>query len=609
MEFRLLGPVEVVSNGTRLLIGGRKQRAVLAVLLLRANQVVPRESLIDSLWGEAPPETARASLNVYVSRLRKLLASSGSRTQLATRAHGYVLDVADELDLRRFEQLVADAKRAAGDGDAGRASDLLRDALALWRGPALADLSEEPFAKVEQGRLEELRLRAFEERLEADLALGRHADVVSELERLVAEHPYRERFQRQLMLALYGSGRQADALAAYRDARRRFSDELGIEPGPQLQELEQAILRHEPTLAPARARPSRETHQTGWTASTLAESTIAVARRHRWVVAVVTALSIVVAAAVTVLVSRGSQPLTSIGPNAVGVVDPATDALIAEVQVGSQLGVSGFDHGGSAAVGFGSVWVASSTSRTISRIDTRTRAATSIGVASEAVNVAAGMGAVWVTHRFAGMSRIDPDEETATETLPLTASDGLTYAVEGIAVGAGAVWVGATRADQLRLLRIDPDTREVQGDISVGVRSAHDLALGEGAVWVTNTLANRVLRVHLSGRRILDRIALAGPTSLAVGGGAVWVTSEIDNSVWRIDPETDLVTDQIHVGKRPVDVAYGEGAVWVANSLDGTLSRIDPHSRKVTATIHVGPTLAAVTVGRGSVWAVSGGHR
>jgi DNA-binding SARP family transcriptional activator len=239
LEFRILGPLEVVGDNGLVALGGGKQRALLALLLLRANEVVASDTLIDELWHGEPPDTARKALQVHVSNLRKALGSD----RIATQPPGYRIRVdTDELDLARFEAL-----RAAGDASG---------ALALWRGAPLADFAYEPFAAAERGRLEELRLVTLEQRIEADLARGRHADLVPELEALVAAEPLRERPRAQLMLALYRCGRQADALEVYQAGRRALVDELGIDPGRELQELERAILRQEPSLeAPAREAP------------------------------------------------------------------------------------------------------------------------------------------------------------------------------------------------------------------------------------------------------------------------------------------------------------------------------------------------------------------
>jgi DNA-binding SARP family transcriptional activator len=255
MEFRILGPVEVWDGAQRLDLGGSKPCALLAVLLLHPNQVVSTEHLIDQLWGEAPPATARNLVQVYVSHLRQALhrRRDGSATDqvLVTRPSGYLLRVGPgELDLDRFQTLTTDARRATLDGDLEGAAERWCAALALWRGPALAGAASEALQRTMLPRLEEARLMALEERLEADLGLGRHTQLVGELEALVASNPDRERLCRQLMVALYQSGRRAQALAVYRRTRRVLLEELGLEPSPALQELERAILRADPALEP-----------------------------------------------------------------------------------------------------------------------------------------------------------------------------------------------------------------------------------------------------------------------------------------------------------------------------------------------------------------------
>jgi DNA-binding SARP family transcriptional activator len=253
MEFRILGPLEVIERGRPLELGGSRQRALLALLLTHANEVVSTDRLIDELWGARPPKTAPNALQYHVSRLRKAL---GRDDAIVTRQPGYLICVEpDELDLLRFERLVEEAQRSQSE----RAARLLRDALRLWRGPALADVADEPFAREEARRLEELRLAALERRLDAELELGGGAGLVGELEALVREHPLREAFRAQLMLALYRSGRQAEALDVYRETRRLLVEELGVEPCPALQELEQAILRQDPGLDPAGAPRAQAT--------------------------------------------------------------------------------------------------------------------------------------------------------------------------------------------------------------------------------------------------------------------------------------------------------------------------------------------------------------
>ena len=252
VEFGVLGPLEVTAGGQPLPVQGARTRAVLAMLLVHANQVVPADRLIVELWPGQPADRAAASLQVRVSELRKALRAAGEADRLVTRPPGYLLRVVPgELDAPRFEQLARDGETALAAGDGALAARRLDEALGLWRGPALADVDDVPFAQAEARRLEEQRLAALESRAEARLACGRHRELIAELEALTAAHPLRERLWSQRMLALYRAGRQADALRAYRELRAILIGELGIEPSPALRELEARILRQDPALAPS----------------------------------------------------------------------------------------------------------------------------------------------------------------------------------------------------------------------------------------------------------------------------------------------------------------------------------------------------------------------
>ena len=251
--FRILGPLEVENTSD---LGGPKPRTLLARLLLEPNRVVAYDELIEAVWPDEPPRRARHTLQVYVSSLRRALGKDRIRSD----ARGYSARVGpEELDLSRFERLSAEGRARLRSGDAEGALSRLEEALSLWRGPPLGDVA--PALEIERARLDELRLGVTEEEVDAALALGRHEDVVARVEALVRRHPTRERLRRQLMLALYRSGRQAEALEAYRDARRTLVEELGLEPGGELRELEAAILRHDPALAPARAEPPGPEHR------------------------------------------------------------------------------------------------------------------------------------------------------------------------------------------------------------------------------------------------------------------------------------------------------------------------------------------------------------
>ena len=262
MDFRILGPIEAFEDGHEVALVGGKQRALLAVLLLHANETLSTDRLIDELWGESPPATAAKAVQVHISRLRKALAEpcdNRGPDAIVTRQHGYRLELDPErLDATRFERFLAEGRSELAAGRPEVASSVLERALSLWRGPALADLAYEPFAQHEIARLDELRLAAMEQRIEAKLALGGHAEVVGELEALIREHPYRERLHSQLMIALYRSERQAEALQAYQEARGKLVEELGIEPGERLRDLERAILAQDPELQLAAVEGSTE---------------------------------------------------------------------------------------------------------------------------------------------------------------------------------------------------------------------------------------------------------------------------------------------------------------------------------------------------------------
>ena len=245
MDFRILGPLEVVEDGEPFALAAGRQRALLAVLLLHRGEAISLDRLIDELWGERAPTTAAKTVQVYVSRLRKVLGAG----VIVTEAGGYRLAVEPEqVDVGRFELLSAEGRHALAEGDATLATERLRSALALWRGEPLAEFAYETFAQDAIAGLKEARLSALEDRIDADLATGRDGDLIGELELLVGSHPLQERLRGQLMLALYRAGRQADALAVYRQTRELLQEELGLEPGPSLRELERSILEQDPSL-------------------------------------------------------------------------------------------------------------------------------------------------------------------------------------------------------------------------------------------------------------------------------------------------------------------------------------------------------------------------
>ena len=552
-------------------------RALLAVLLLHRGEVVSTDRLIDALWGEQASETAAKTVQVYVSNLRKALGDG----LLVTRGRGYLLQAeACHVDSDRFEALVAEGRATLQAGDGRGAAELLGRALALWRGPPLADLAYERFAQAEIARLEEARVEALEDRIDADLAVGELAGLVGELEALVDEYPLRERLHGQLMLVLYRSGRQADALEHYREAREAMVEQLGLEPGPRLQELERAILAQDPALDP----PPR--------ASRPPPSAARRSRRGGWMIAAAAAILLAALVAAAVRLSGSGAGSVRVAANSVAVIDPRSDGVIAAVPVGTRPGAITF--------GSGSVWIANQDDQTISRIDPATlQALRTLSVAEVPTGLAASNNAIWV----AGAS---PDGSGALVNAINTVFDEV-----GPTERVGDVWGGGTvrvasQGDAVwvapfggLLSRLGAMTGHVvqQLDPSSGGSA---IAVGGGAVWLTDTEGDNVTRVDPSG--LVTPIPVGnGPTGVAFGYGDVWVADSLDNAVVRINPTTRGMT-KIPVGTSPAGVAVGEGSVWVADSGDGTVTRIDPRTGKVLATIAVGGSPQSLTVATRHVW-------
>ena len=526
-----------------------------------------------------------------MSNLRRALGDG----LLVTRGHGYLLQTArGQLDVDRFEALVDAGRTALGEGDARRASERLREALALWRGPPLADFADEPFAQAEAARLEEERLAALEDRIDADLALGGHAALVGELEALVREHQLRERLQAQLMLALYRSGRQADALERYQEARRKLTDELGIEPGQALQELERAILNQDPELG----RPSRRLPRPP-------------ARRRGALLLALGALILAGAAVAAVLSLAGG---TSSGPvlpavDGVGMIDPRTGAVLASVSVRgapARLATDGRE-----------LWVGGDTSQTLQRIDPGSPP-TVVPVNGFPSALAMGEGSLWMVDALRGtLVKVNPAYGTVVARTPLTGaarevaiSDRAAFDPWSVAAGAGGVWVSDGSS---RVYRIDPQSARVTRAPNLGNAIDGPAAAGN-AVWAISGNAATVLRLDPGTGRVTARISIVSrpglespyPIAIAAGAGFVWVLNANSGTVTKIDPIARGIATTIPIGidRDPLRLAAGAGAAWVANG-DGTLSRIDASSDAVTD-FPMAHGLTDVAVAGGYVWVTAG---
>jgi YVTN family beta-propeller protein len=513
MRFCVLGPLEAYTDGRSVPVGGGRQRALLALLLVHAGEVVSRDRLIEELWAGNPPPGASQSLDAYLSRLRRAFREAGAGDVLATRAPGYVLH-AEETDARRFEALAAEGREALAAGEAGRAAQVLAEALALWRGAAYAEVADESWARAEAGRLAGLRLSAVEDRIEAELALGRHVALVPELELLVSREPTRERLTGQLMLALYRSRRQADALSAYRAVRRSLVEELGLEPGPELRRLEAAVLAQDPALdlppkpaleLPPKAAldpPPRPAPQPPSPAA--APPPVPRWRRPRLVLGAVALLAAASAIAVVVLTGGEAGARRAIMADGVGALDPVTGQVAASVPVGSApAGI---------AAGAGSIWVTNGADGTVTRVDPHgPHVDQTLIVGSSPAGVAYGAGAVWVANALDGsVSRIDPRANRVVQTISI---GGRPVAV---ATGAGAVWVADANGDAV--VALDPGSgvprRSVRLEDSPG-----GVAAGFGALWVTEPLAHKLVRIDPVSGEIQAEIGV-GPGARPVAAAA-----------------------------------------------------------------------------------------
>ena len=607
MDFRILGPLEVSDTGREPVIAPGKQRALLAILLLHANEVVSSDRLIEELWGEQPPASAAKSLQVHVSRLRRALEgerANGADSVVVTRGGGYLVRVGPgELDLERFERLLEEGSGALVEGAPERALELLREALGLWRGPPLAEFAYDSFAQRDIAQLEELHLTAVEQRIEAELALGRHAQLIGELESLVELHPFRERLRGQLMLALYRAGRQTEALEAYRQARRALVDEVGIEPGQPLRELQRAILAQDPALDPPAAAHTPSSAERTPTAKSPDDETRQRRRRPGRTIAVAAvSLAALVVAAGVVLLSRGSEsdagsaPLTD-DSHAVAVIDPAANKVTTVVSVGTNPGPLAFEPQSR------SVWVGNLDDRSVTRIDVRpVKRGRTIAVPERPQDLAAGGGAVWVagaprTKPYVSVHRIDARFDTRRAPVQVESLPG---GAASVSLAGRTLWVAPSAG---LLTRLNAATGQSAGSRIDAGPTPSTIAAGRGGVWVGDAAGAGVVSRIDAGTGIPHPIPVAGsPAGIALGAGAVWVTLALEDAVARIDPETGAVRSTTPVGQGPAGIAVGAGGVWVANSGDGTVSRLDPRNGQVTDTIPVGASPQDVVVADGRVW-------
>ena len=580
MEFRLLGLLEVTDDDGRAIeIARGHESGLLALLLLHANEALSPERIVDELWAGAPPENARKSVQIYISRLRKALGAE----RIDTTPAGYLLRVApDELDVAHFESLAAEGRAALDRGAAEDAEIVFNRALALWSVAPLADYRFDAFALTEARRLEELHAAVVADRVDARIACGRPHLVVQEAEALIEQAPFWERPRAQLMRALYLTGRQADALEVYRRTRDMLQDELGVEPGPELQRLERQILNHDPELGEPTPPPRPLIRQ----------------RRFQLIAATTLMLAAAVVS-VAAAFSRGGEspsnrPNVTNPTQAVSAIDPQTNRVVATTTVGRYPNRIAYDRN--------AVWVLNSQDRTISRIDPRTRLVVHTFAPGETVtDLVVYAGALWVTAPLANrLLRLDEYTDEVTSRISMTNP-------LWVASGSERLWVAGNT-----LLRVDPAAAKATVVFDPHFRDMPPSANADsgGIVvfgrWVFADQAGvQLLRVDpaagvLKASRRLHRFE--STSRMVAANGSLWLTHGDGNDLMRLDPLSLELTLDIHVGSQPVGVAFGAGTLWVANSGDGTVMRVDPATGRILATIHVGGTPYEMTFAHHLAW-------
>lgn len=594
LDFRILGPLEVRDGDDAVHLGGAKQRGVLAILLLRANEVVSGDRLIHELWGDSPPEDAATALQAHVSRLRKALPEGPSI--LVTQPPGYVVRIEPEqLDRERFEAGVREGRGALEEGDAPRAAAHLRTALELWRGPPLADLGDEPFVREATAQLEDAWLDALGSRVDADLALGRQAELVPELGALVRAHPLREGFREQLMLALYRTGRQAEALDVYADARRQLNDELGLEPGPALQRLQKQILAHDAALAAPRKRLSARY------------------RRRALTAGVVASIGVLVVAALVVGVALGRDGGSDVtaaaapGEGEIVSLEASTGAVRRRIPAGRTPSAI--------AARSGVVWVLDADAQTVLRLSEVSRAVDTFSTGATPTDLAVGAGSAWIANGrpvpkaqsvgpvATGIARLDATTgtERAEVSLPRRSRAVSNLVENHVTVRGGAVW--AVTPD-FGVVRIEAATAAVTARSDAVPAAA--VASGPAGVWVLG-VDGSVARLHERTAKPIfrTRVPASSVASIAVGPDAVWVTSPSDGTLWRIGGGRKATLGAIELDQGVSDVVAGRDAIWVANPLAGTLLQVDPERSTLERTIDIGGVPRSLALDGETLWVAS----
>jgi DNA-binding SARP family transcriptional activator/ABC-type oligopeptide transport system substrate-binding subunit len=637
VEFRVLGPLQVLSaDGRELPLGGTKQRATLAMLLLRPNEVVTSDQLIDGLWGDSPPPTAGSTLKTYVSRLRRVLAEDGDGARLVTQPLGYRLGVGPgELDLERFEALLSRARSLRVSGDVPAARACLVDALSMYTGSPLQDLTHVPFAPGEIGRLEELRLGALDLRLEADLLSGRHTEVIGELEALVARFPFREVLWGDLMLALYRGGRQGDALMAFDRARRILSDELGIDPGQALQDLHRRILQQDASLEPVTTSTQREVVASAATQTSRTETDPIVSawaltasrtdvepaslgaagggrpqhrrllpRRRPVLIGVSGAVALALfAILIPRVVGWGEAPSDRFHPGTV-LIDLETGKEVRSIPP-AELAVSAYP-----VFAGGHFWVNNWTPSAYVEIDPSSGAilkqitppARDPDVHRDFATVTPFTvqgNTLWATSGD-DLVKMDITLDREVRRFPLDDLGQGSGLAEGVAVDGDSVWVSRD-VGRGQILRLDPVTGTVE-HVWNDVTPYLNLAFGDGSLWMADERG--IARIDgetnalTPASGIRDNCGGGNGGCVVAGGGFGWTDDGSKGATYKVD-RAGHIAATYPTGVGSGFLSYGDDVLWVANADNGTVTGIDALTGSIKTRYSFGHPVGELIAGDG----------
>jgi DNA-binding SARP family transcriptional activator len=577
VDFRILGPLEVITDSGPLVIAGSNTRAVLAELLLNADRPVPPEALIETVWGVNPPDSAPAMLRNAIAQLRRQLGDS-----IETTPSGYRLRLgSDTLDVRSFADLVETGREARRSGDAARAAAAFGRAIKLWRGRALADVGRNGEFDRHSSSLEDARRSAILDRIDAELELGANeSGIVDELQQVIADDPYNERPRAQLMTALYRLGRQADALAAYQDARRTLATDLGLEPGEQLHELERQVLQHDTRLDAPRRQGMRR-------------------RRWRSLVLGLILAAALTAGAIVVATHGASTRVQSVPASSVAALNSRSGRLVSATRLGGMPTAVAADSSGS--------WAATG-NRAVTRVSNGGQILQTYGVGFAPVDLAVYRQTVWLASRgdLRKVTRLQAGELTTYVLGYRNAQAGQGGRELHVAADHGGAWVGdgnngIYRLDGVagRLVAIAPD--------GLGSQRGGDLVIGGRSVWISDASHDGVVtRLDPATGGELASITLAtqsqsnGPATF--GDNALWTISRGETTVWRIDAEANSITKTVELKSGTVGLAFADGALWAVNEADRTLVRVDPKHGRVTRTWRFSRTPTTVAASGNRVW-------